>query len=77
MAAGSRSNQVLVKNARPALDAFKWETAAELGINVQPGSYMGDLPARVNGAIGGNMVRKMIQLAEASLAGTNPTTPTS
>lgn len=70
MAAGQRTNQVLVPQARAALDKFKWETASEIGVNVPQGAYMGDLPSRVNGAIGGNMVRKMIAAYEQSLAGT-------
>jgi hypothetical protein len=58
------------------MEQFKWETAAELGIQVPQGGYMGDLPSRVNGAIGGNMVRKMIAAYEQSLAqGTVPPTP--
>lgn len=69
MAAGQRSNQVLVPQARAALDQFKWETASEIGVSVPQGGYMGDLPSRVNGAIGGNMVRKMIAAYEQSLAG--------
>ena len=69
MAAGQRSNNVLVPQARAALDQFKWETASEIGVNVPQGGYMGDLPSRVNGAIGGNMVRKMIAAYEQSLSG--------
>jgi len=55
---------------------FKWGTANELGIQVPQGGYMGDLPSRVNGAIGGNMVKKMIAAYEQSLAqGNQPATP--
>jgi hypothetical protein len=58
------------------MEAFKWETASELGIQVPEGGYMGDLPSRMNGAIGGNMVKKMIAAYENSLAqGTIPPTP--
>lgn len=76
MAQGQRTNRIIVPEARAAMDEFKWETARELGINVPPGSYMGDIPSRQNGAIGGNMVRKMIQAYEESLAqGSVPPTP--
>ncbi len=68
MAQGQRTNQVLVPEARLALDQFKYEVAADLGIN-PPGDYWGNLTSRDCGAVGGHMVRRMIQLAEQSLAG--------
>lgn len=74
MAEGQSRNRKLFPS--PGLNQFKWETARELGINVAEGSYMGDLPSRVNGAIGGNMVKKMIAAYEQSLAeGSKPPTP--
>ena len=68
MAEGQRNNQILVTNARQALDQLKYEVAAELGLPNYQG-YLGDVPSRLNGAVGGNMVRRMIQLAEQQLAG--------
>lgn len=62
-----RNNQIVVREARQALDNFKLEVANELGIN-----YSGDLGAltsRQNGYVGGMMVKKMIQAAESQLAG--------
>jgi hypothetical protein len=62
-----RNNQILVREARQALDNFKYEVANELGIN-----YNGDLGAltsRQNGYVGGLMVKRMIQAAENQLAG--------
>lgn len=62
-----RNNQILVREARQALDNFKYEVANELGIN-----YSGDLGAltsRQNGYVGGIMVKRMIQQAENALAG--------
>ncbi len=76
MARGQKSNQILIKGASRAMEDFKWETARELGIQVPDTGYMGDLPSRMNGAIGGNMVKKMIAAYENSLAGGNvPATP--
>lgn len=76
MAQGQKRNRTLIPQAAQALEAFKWETASELGIQVPQGGYMGDLPSRVNGAIGGNMVKKMIAAYEQSLAqGQVPPTP--
>lgn len=71
-----RNNQRLVPQASQALDRLKQETAAELGIPNYQG-YLGDVPSKQNGAVGGNMVRKMIRLAESQIAGsTNPTAVT-
>lgn len=69
MAAGQRTNSILVPQARAAMDKFKWETAQQVGINLQPGDYGGDIPSRMWGAVGGHMVRQMIQSYQESLAG--------
>jgi len=76
MALGQKRNRMVIPQASAAMEQFKWETASELGIQIPQGGYMGDLPSRVNGAIGGNMVKKMIAAYEQSLAGgTQPPTP--
>lgn len=70
MAQGQRSNRALVGQARQALDNLKFEVANEIGVNYEAhGGYGGDIPSRQNGAVGGHMVRKMIELAEQQLAG--------
>ena len=74
MAQGQQNNQIIVSNARQALDQLKYEVAAELGLPNYQG-YLGDVPSRLNGAVGGHMVRRMIQLAEQQLAGGVPTAP--
>jgi len=66
-----KSNQILVRETRQALDNFKVEIANELGVN-----YNGDLGAltsRQNGYVGGLMVKRMIQSAENQLAGKGQT----
>ncbi|MGQ9512074.1 small, acid-soluble spore protein, alpha/beta type [Thermodesulfitimonas sp.] len=68
MAQGQRTNRVLVPEARVALNQMKWEIAREVGINLPPGSYLGDVPSRQNGAIGRHMVRRMIMAYEQNLA---------
>jgi hypothetical protein len=57
-----------VPQARQAMEQLKQETAAELGLSNYQG-YLGDVPSRQNGAVGGHMVRKMIRLAETQLSG--------
>ena len=41
-------------------------TASEVGVNLKNG-YNGNISARDDGKIGGNMVKKMIQQAENSM----------
>ncbi|GAB6877082.1 small, acid-soluble spore protein, alpha/beta type [Thermaerobacter litoralis] len=68
MARGQQSNRHLVPGAARALDQFKYEVARELGIQIPPDGYWGDMPTRLTGAVGGHMVRRMIALAEQQLA---------
>lgn len=69
MARGQKSNRALVREAGPALDQFKYQIAQQIGVQVPPDGYWGDVPARLNGAVGGQMVKQMIQMAEQQLAG--------
>ena len=55
----ARNNQLLVPQARAAMDQFKMEAAQEVGVNLKQG-YNGDLTAKQAGSIGGQMVKKMI-----------------
>jgi len=67
--ANINNNEILVQQARNALEQLKFETATELGIPNYGQQYKGDLPSRVNGSVGGYMVKKMIALAESQLNG--------
>lgn len=69
MGSGQRSNRILVRGAEQALDQFKYEVAREIGVQPPQDGYWGDYPARQCGAMGGHMVRRMIQDAESRLAG--------
>ncbi|MFR3788304.1 alpha/beta-type small acid-soluble spore protein [Agathobaculum desmolans] len=62
------SNQGMVPEAREAMDRFKMEAAAEVGVNLKQG-YNGDLTSRQAGSVGGQMVKKMIESYEQKLAG--------
>lgn len=69
----NNNNRLVVPQARQALEQLKYETAQELGIPNYQQAYKGDLPSRVNGSVGGGMVKKMIQSYEQSVANQNPT----
>lgn len=59
-------NDLLVPGARNAMDSMKEEIANEFG--VEPGA---DTTARENGSVGGEMVKRMIQIAEDSMRNSN------
>jgi hypothetical protein len=50
------------KQAKAALDKFKYEVANELGVNLKQG-YNGDLTSKEAGSIGGEMVKKLVAQA--------------
>ena len=54
------TNKINVPEARAAMDKFKMEAAAEMGVNLKQG-YNGDLTSREAGSVGGQMVKKMIE----------------
>ena len=60
------SNNLVVREAREALNKFKMEAASEVGVNLKQG-YNGDLTSREAGSVGGQMVKKMIQSYENNL----------
>ena len=60
------SNKINVPEARAAMDKFKMEAAAEVGVNLKEG-YNGDLSSREAGSVGGQMVKKMIESYDKSL----------
>lgn len=57
------TNKINVPEARAAMDKFKMEAAAEMGVNLKQG-YNGDLTSKQAGSVGGQMVKKMIQAYE-------------
>ena len=59
------NNKINVPEARAAMDKFKMEAAAEVGVNLKEG-YNGDLTSREAGSVGGQMVKKMIPVRTAS-----------
>jgi small acid-soluble spore protein A (major alpha-type SASP) len=68
LAAGQRG-RTLIPGFRSVADRMKYEIASELGVHAPPDGYWGDLPARQCGAVGGHIVRRLIEIAEQQLAG--------
>ena len=61
------SNHLVNPAAREAMDKFKMEAAAEVGVNLKNG-YNGELTSRQAGSVGGQMVKKMSTVRTANFA---------
>lgn len=66
MANNNSSNKLNVPGARQALDQMKYEIAQEFG--VQLGA---DATARANGSVGGEITKRLVQMAEQQLNSQN------
>lgn len=62
------SNTLVAPEAADALTRLKFEVAQELGIQIPQDGYMGYVATRDTGAIGGHMVRRLVQIAEEAIA---------
>ncbi|MFP7735516.1 small, acid-soluble spore protein, alpha/beta type [Priestia aryabhattai] len=58
------SNKLVEPGAQAAIDQMKFEIASEFGVNLGP-----DATARANGSIGGEITKRLVQLAEQNLGG--------
>ena len=67
MSDSNSSNNLVVPQAKAAMEQFKMEAASEVGVTLNKG-YSGDLTSRQAGSIGGQMVKKMIQKYEQDIA---------
>ena len=64
------NNKNLGPEAKEALNKFKMEAAAEVGVNLKQG-YNGNLTSKEAGSVGGQMVKKMVESYENSVKGSN------
>ncbi|MDH2364040.1 MULTISPECIES: alpha/beta-type small acid-soluble spore protein [Priestia] len=60
----SNTNELLVYGAQQAIDQMKYEIASEFGVNLGP-----DATARANGSVGGEITKRLVQMAEQQLGG--------
>ena len=60
----SNNNELLVYGAEQAIDQMKYEIASEFGVNLSA-----DTTARANGSVGGEITKRLVQLAEQQLGG--------
>jgi len=62
----SNTNELLVYSAQQAIDQMKYEIASEFGVNLGP-----DTTARANGSVGGEITKRLVQMTEQQLGGSN------
>ncbi len=62
------SSKLAVPGAKAAIDQMKMEIASELGVTLGP-----DATARQNGSVGGEITKRLVQQAQASLHSTSTT----
>lgn len=60
----NNSNQILVPEARTALEQMKYEIALEFGVQLGP-----DTTSRANGSVGGEMTKRLVRIAQQSWLG--------
>lgn len=60
----AKRNSLAVAGAQSAIDQMKYEIASELGVTLGP-----DATARSNGSVGGEITKRLVQLAESQLGG--------
>lgn len=64
MTNNNSSNQLLVPGVERALEQMKYEIASEFGVTLGP-----DTTSRANGSVGGEITKRLVQMAEQQLGG--------
>ena len=60
------NNKMVVPGAKQAIDRMKYEIANEFGVNLGP-----DSTSRANGSVGGEITKRLLQLGQNQLSGSN------
>lgn len=58
------SNKLVFPGAEAALNQMKYEIAQEFGVSLSP-----DESARANGSVGGEITKRLVQMAQQQLQG--------
>ncbi|WP_209122265.1 alpha/beta-type small acid-soluble spore protein [Alkalihalobacillus sp. BA299] len=67
MANNRSSNKLVVPGVEQALDQMKYEIAQEFGVQLNA-----DGTSRSNGSVGGEITKRLVQMAEQQLNGGSP-----
>ena len=60
------SGKLYVPGAKQAIEQMKYEIANELGVNMGP-----DATSRANGSVGGEITRRLVQMGQQQISGSN------
>lgn len=60
------NNKLVVPGSKQALENLKYEIAREFGVTLGP-----DTSSRLNGSVGGEMTKRLVQLGERYYSNTN------
>ncbi|OFI07683.1 small, acid-soluble spore protein alpha [Clostridium acetireducens DSM 10703] len=60
-------NQKAVPEAMQALEQFKYEVANDIGVKIPENGYWGNMTSKECGSVGGQMVKRMVEMAEQQL----------
>lgn len=60
----NNSNRLVAPGSKQAIDKMKYEIANEFGVNLGP-----DATSRANGTVGGEITRRLVQMGESQLGG--------
>ena len=66
------AKNMMVPEAKEAMERFKMEAASEVGVNLKQG-YNGDLTSRQAGSVGGQMVNNICPVRKAFFTRNNRT----
>lgn len=62
----SNRNKLVTPGSKEAIDRMKYEIANEFGVNLGP-----DSTSRANGSVGGEITKRLVQLGQNQLSGSN------
>jgi small acid-soluble spore protein B (major beta-type SASP) len=65
----ARSNNLVVPQAQKAIQQMKMEAAQELNVQIPQNGYYGNMTSRETGSLGGQITKKLVQMAEQSMSG--------
>ena len=62
----SSNNKMVVPGSKQAIERMKYEIANEFGVNLGP-----DATSRANGSVGGEITKRLVQLEQNQISGSN------
>ena len=62
----SSNSKLVAPQAKQAIEQMKYEIANELGVNLGA-----DATARANGSVGGEITKRLVQLGQNQISGSN------